>query len=168
MTIPGGQFGLRGGCHLQQWRLWGKKTNSMPVTMSVMVGLKFSCAQASAWGRCKKERRAKGMRAYCTSGAGELPSARDRVSPQQKLRDGVAHCDRTRCAWGVCPWPLCTARTSAGVLSSLTLHMKERKGTHDTHVLQILMTSPGDDCTLILEVYCSAFASVTTYIRLRK
>jgi hypothetical protein len=47
-------------------------------------------------------------------------SAREQVSPQQKLRDGATHRDRTGCVLGVCPWPLCIALTSVdgGVASS--------------------------------------------------
>jgi hypothetical protein len=44
---------------------------SLPMTMSVMVKLNFSCAQASAWSGCKKEICARGWECVRTSDNGE-------------------------------------------------------------------------------------------------
>jgi hypothetical protein len=118
--VPGGQFGLRGGWPPSATEASGKKTDLcfLPTMMSVIVGLKFSCAQASAWA---------GVRWTCVQGNGnacvlrmlgsssprvasnspsETPSTHDRFSPSKKRR--TTHRDRTRCVWGVCPSPLCS------------------------------------------------------------
>jgi hypothetical protein len=124
MAVPSGQFGLRGGWSHSATEASGKKTNlcSLPTTMSVMVGLKFSCAQASGWAgvrgdACILRMLGSFSLSVASNSPSETPSARDRFSSQKlgRLQRWFTHRDRTRCAWGVCPWRHCIARIGARI-----------------------------------------------------
>ena len=74
----------------------------------------------------------------------------------------ATHRDKIRCVLGVFPWTLCIARTGAVVFASVSHRSRShRMKARTTHMFfRSSMTSRGDDCTLIREAYCTAFASI--------